>query len=222
MDAEIHRGVRPYFLIVVTLLGLTLYLTHQRILLLAGDFLVVQDKLAPADLIHVIAGEDHRTDYAVRLYQQGYGGVIFFTGGWCSSHHFYHGQHGRDRALEQGVPPKAVAVDEVQVSSTYSEAVRLREFIDESDKPVRSVIVVSDPHHMRRAKWAFKKVLGENVTVSMAAVPFRFSPYKRRWWEDESSRKMVKEEYLKSLYYYARYQLSWGVLEEWLAALDRD
>jgi len=36
-----------------------------------GDFLVVEDDLRPADVIHIIAGDDYRTDYAIQLYQQG-------------------------------------------------------------------------------------------------------------------------------------------------------
>ena len=68
-------------LIIVGLLGATLFLTHERIFLAVGDFLVVRDKLEPADIIHVIAGEDYRTDYAIHLYQQGYGRLLFFTGG---------------------------------------------------------------------------------------------------------------------------------------------
>jgi uncharacterized SAM-binding protein YcdF (DUF218 family) len=222
MGIKGHQAVRTYFLVIGVLLIAALYLTHERILLAMGDFLVVRDTLEPADVIHVIAGEDHRTDYAIHIYQQGYGSLIFFTGGWCSFHHLYHGQHGRERALEQGIPTQAIAVDEAQVSSTYSEIVRLKDFINQRKVAVQSVIVVSDPHHMRRAKWAYKRVLGEKVKLEMAPVPFELSPYKQRWWTDEASERMVKDEYIKFVYYYARYQFSWGSLKQWLASLDTD
>jgi len=222
MDSKSHQSVRTYFLIIGVLMSVVLYLTYERILFLVGDFLVVKDDLEPADLIHVIAGDDHRTDYAIHVYNQGYGRLLFFTGGWCTNHHSYHGERGREAALERGVPPEAVSVDESQVSSTFSEALRLKEFIGKIDEPIRSIIVLSDPHHMRRTRWAYKKVFGEQIKIAMAAVPFELSPYKRQWWEDEGSRRMVREEYIKMLYYYARYQFSKGRLKEWLASLDRE
>lgn len=222
MDTKSHHGVRAYLLIVAVLLSVTLYLTHERLLLAVGDFLVVRDRLEPADVIHVIAGEDYRTDYAIHLYKQGYGRLLFFTGGWCSFHHLFHGQHGRERALEQGVPLQAIEVDESPVSSTYSEVTRLKTLIEQRKAPVLSVIVVSDPHHMRRARWAYKKVLGRNIRVEMEPVPFECSPYKELWWTDVTSRRMVKAEYLKFAYYYARYQFSWGPLKKLLASLDAE
>jgi uncharacterized SAM-binding protein YcdF (DUF218 family) len=212
-------------LIVAAVLGLfmaILYLTHEPILLAIGDFLVVRDELQPADVIHVISGPDDRTDYAIQLYQQGYARQIFFTGGWCSFHNYYHGQHGRERALEQGVPPEAIAIDDSVVTSTYAEVVQLNDFITHSQIPVRSVIVVSDPHHMRRARWTYRQVLGDQVRIRMAPVPFDRSPYQRRWWTDEGSRGYVKSEYLKIAYYYARYRLGLGPLKEWLASLDQE
>lgn len=199
-----------------------LFLAREPILLAIGDLLVMQDQLQPADVIHVIAGLGYRTDYAIQLYKQGYGKMIFFTGGWCTFHHLYHGQHGRALALEQGVPPEAIAIDESQVTSTYAEVVQLKEFITQSPTPVRSVIVVSDPYHMRRARWTYRHVLGDQVSVLMAPVPFELTPYQRRWWTDEASRQYVKDEYLKTFYYYARYQLGGGPLQGWLASLDQD
>jgi uncharacterized SAM-binding protein YcdF (DUF218 family) len=207
---------------VVVILGATLFLLSEHILSAIGDFLVVQDKLQPADVIHVIAGPDERTDYAIHLYQRGYAKTIFFTGGWCRFHNFFHGQHGRERALERGVPSKAIAIDDSPVTSTYSEVVRLKEFIDRGGRPLLSIIAVSDPYHMRRARWTYKQVMGDKVELRMAPVPLELSVDYRRWWTDRESRKMVKDEYAKIAYYYARYRFSWGWLKDWLASLDRD
>lgn len=202
--------------------GIVFYAARKPILLAIGDFLVVQDDLHPTDIIHVIAGPDDRTDYGIKLYKKGYAKRIFFTGGWCSEHNIYHGQHGKERALEQGVPLEAIVTDESEVKSTYSEVDKLKEFIHQSKEPIRSVIVISDPHHMRRARWAYRHVLGSATEVQMAPVPFGSSPYQRMWWKDRESRRMVKDEYTKFGYYLARYRLSWGLLRTWLASLDRD
>jgi len=55
----------------------------------------LKSNLQPADAIHVIAGEDYRTDYAIQLYKQGYGKTLFFTGGWCETQGYHHGEHAR-------------------------------------------------------------------------------------------------------------------------------
>ena len=206
----------------LALVGVMLLPFQNPILLAIGDYLVIQDDLRPADLIHVISGPDDRTDYGIRLYEQGYGERIFFTGGWCSEIQGIHAERGNERAIAQGVPPEAVAMDAYQVTSTYAEALRLKEFIEQSKVPIRSVIIVSDPHHMRRARWAYRQVLGDGVKLQMAPVPFQQSSFQRRWWTDKESQQMVKEEYLKFAYYFARYRLSWGPIQGWLVSLDRD
>lgn len=208
----------------VVLLAAVLFLLREPLALTIGDFLVRRDDLQPADVIHAVAGgnEDDRTDHAIQLYKQGYGKRIFFTGGWCTFHNLYHGQHGRELALQQGVPLEAIAVDDFPVTSTYEEVARLKEFIAQSQPPIRSVIVVSDAYHTRRAHWTTRRVLGDEIRVQTAPVPFELSSYRRRWWTDAASRRYVKDEYLKMAYYYARYQLSRGPLTEWLASLDVD
>lgn len=204
----------------VAVLGATLILAHEPILLAIGDYLVLQDALQAADVIHVIAGHDDRTDYAIRLYQQGYGKQLFFSGGWCAVIQGDHGERGRARALEQGVPAEAIGTDSTAVTSTYAEVVRLRAFVAQRPEPVHSVIVVSDPFHMRRAQWTYRHVLGPGVRVQMAHIPFNFTSYQRRWWTEPASRRYVWAEYEKLVYYYARYGLNCRPLSEWLSSLD--
>lgn len=217
-------GVKRSILIatvVVLPLVVAFALARKPLLLAIGDFLVVEDELEAADVIHVISGSDDRTDYAIQVYQQGYAKRIFFTGGWCTLHNYYHGQHGRERALDQGIPPEAIAIDDSKVTSTYAEVVRLKAFIEGSSIPIHSTIAVSDPHHMRRVRWTYRQVLGKQIGVQMAPIPFALSRYPRHWWADQAARQYVKKEYLKLAYYYARYRLSWGPIEDWLASFDQ-
>jgi uncharacterized SAM-binding protein YcdF (DUF218 family) len=206
----------------VVLGGILLFVFRERWLLYLGDFLVLQDNLHSADVIHVIAGEDYRTDYAIRLYKQGYGKILFFTGGWCETHHYYHGEHAKARSLAQDIPTNAIAFDDSSVTSTYLEAEKLKEWMAHSPTPIHSVIVVSDPFHMRRARWAYKKVLGNSIEVQMAPVPFEWTSYRRYWWTDQRSRKYVQDEYKKFVYYILRYQISTGKFQDWLASMDRE
>ena len=118
--------------------------------------------------------------------------------------------------------PNAIASDEAKVTSTYMEAERLKEWIAHSSPSVQSIIVVSDPFHMRRAQWIYQKVFGDNIQIRMAPVPFDRTPYQREWWKDSQSRGYVREEYSKLIYYLLRYQYSWGAFREWLASWDTE
>lgn len=198
-----------------------LYIFREPVLQTIGDFLIVQDKLSPADVIHVISGENYRAEYGIQLYSRGYGKVLFFTGGWCPYHNINHAQQSKGMALAQGVSSNAIVTDEAEIDSTYAEAIRLKEWIDLQPQPVNAIMVVSDPHHMRRARWTYKRIFGDEVKIIMAPVPFEMSMHQRQWWKDEASKRMIRDEYLKFGFYLARYQLSRGKLRDWLANFDK-
>jgi uncharacterized SAM-binding protein YcdF (DUF218 family) len=197
-----------FIFIAILFLEINIFIFRERILFAISDFLIVQDALHCADVIYVIAGPDHRTDYAIHLYKLEYGKRIFFIGGRCRDHHYNHGEHSKKRALEQGIPLEAIVTDDSQVTSSYSEIVRLKEFIEKSPKAISSILAVSDPQHMRCARWAYRQVLGKYFQITMAPVPFDLSPHQEGWWEDRKSKGVVEEEYLKLVYYIARYQRS--------------
>jgi len=220
--SRLFRTKRAILLSVLILVGIVLFFSRERWLLAVGDFLVHQDRLHPAEVIHVIAGEDYRTDYAINLYKRGMAKILLFTGGWCKFHNYHHGQHAEERCLQQAVPPEAIAYDDSSVISTYMEAQRLKDWISGRPTPARSVIVVSDPFHKRRARWTYKRLLGDGTEIQMAPVPFEHTSYKRRWWTDRASKLFVQEEYKKYFYYLLRYQISRGRFRTWLASNDRD
>jgi len=199
----------------VVLIPAMLYLGRHPLLLAIGDFLIIQDELRPADTIHVISGPDERPEYGIELYLQGYGQRLFFTGSG------YQAEDAYWLSLRRGVPESAVTADSSAVTSTYSEAVRLQAFIAQSRAPIRSVILVSDPYHMRRALWTYQRVVGPGVTFQAAPLAFELSRYRREWWRHPTSLDMVSSEYLKMAYYRVTYALAWGTTKEWLMSLDK-
>ncbi len=205
-------------LLVLLVLGSVVYMLREPILTRIGSYLILQDELRPVDVIHVIAGDDYRTLYAIQLYQQGYAQKIFFTGGMCKYHGYLHGEHGLQLAVANGVPAEAIAFDESPVMSTYDEALLLQKYLQQHFPNQPSVIVVSDPFHMRRSAWTYHHILGKTASVLMAPVPFEQTPYQKVWWQHLPSRQYVFDEYKKMLYYFLRYQLS----QDWLAVLDRE
>lgn len=188
----------------VLLTGL-LYSFRRTLVQVAGDILVVQDDLQPADVMAVASGPDHRVRYAVQLFKEGYADRLFFTGGRCLVEGDFEENRCAALAEREGIPKQAISVDSTEVTSTYDEAVRLKAFIEQSREPVRSVILVSDPHHMRRMRWTYRRVLGNGVRLQTAPVPFELTPYRRDWWREAASRDFVLSEYLKTVYYLFMY-----------------
>ena len=99
---------RIKFTVVLAFLIAVLVLGREQWLPLIDDYLIVEDDPNPADVIHVIAGDDCRTDYAIQLYKDGDAPVLFFTGGWCTLHQSDHGQHAKALSVAAGVPEEAI------------------------------------------------------------------------------------------------------------------
>jgi len=192
-------------ILLISALSLVILFTNLEVLAAIGDNLISKDQLVPVDVVHVIAGDDYRTEYAIELYKQGLAKYIFFTGGWCETHGWYHGAHGQELALNQGVPPEAIKFDDRTAPSTYTEVVILKEWMQNSPEKLKSVIAVSDPFHMRRVKWIFGDVFGSDTRIITAPVPFENTPFKTNWWSDLRSARYVIAEYIKYLYYQVRY-----------------
>jgi uncharacterized SAM-binding protein YcdF (DUF218 family) len=214
------RAALPLILAFFAILVVALLMLQEPILSRIGDYLAVKSQLQKAEIVHVISGPDTRTDYGIELVKAGYAPKIFFTGGWCSEINGYHGERGRQLALTQGLPESAITINDSKVTSTYDEALLLKAHLDKSSEPVRSIIVVSDPYHMRRVEWTYHRIFGKAIEIILAPVPFEKTQFKQKWWLHGESARNIGEEYLKLGYYILRYQLASGAFKDWLASLD--
>src|ERR1044072_7965123 len=113
-----------------------------------------------------------------------------------------------ERAAEElrarGVPADKIEVVPGTVSSTYEEALRLREYA--AARGLRTLLVVTSAYQVRRARWTFEKVFaGSSVAVSFEAVPpGDETPPPLTWWLHPQGWGMVEGEYLKTRYCLAR------------------
>jgi uncharacterized SAM-binding protein YcdF (DUF218 family) len=146
---------------------------------------------------------------------------LFYTGGFSEKNQRYEAKWSKYLAVKEGVPEEAISIDDTAIISTYAEAVQVKKFIDASPNTIKTIIVVTDIYHTRRARWAYQRVLGDQITVLMAPVPFDKTGYTKNWWSNSESRKMVAEEYFKLVYYHIRYQLTSGPLQRWLSQFDQ-
>jgi uncharacterized SAM-binding protein YcdF (DUF218 family) len=102
-------------------------------------------------------------------------------------------------AVWQGVPEERILRAPGTHETTYEEALAVRQLAEE--RGFRSLLVVSDPYHLRRARMCFRDALrATGVTVSVQPVnPSWYDP--ERWWQDNDSLRETWTEYLKLALY---------------------
>ncbi|ABU57439.1 YdcF family protein [Roseiflexus castenholzii] len=164
-----------------TLVALILVLAIITIPFLAAPWLIVDDAVDTADAIIVLGGEAYppnRTIHALALYHQHRAPVVVFTGGAPPGRppETSSAQVARRLALARGLPPDvALLADGAQ--STYDEAVLVRELV--AAHGWRSLMIVTDPYHTRRAVRTFRTLI-PNAHVTASAAPF-LSPCADPW-----------------------------------------
>ena len=191
-------------------LGGTLVLTRSLWLPLPARALVVRDRPEKAALLFVLSGHlIWRAPLAARLYREGYAPRVLVTGSGTSDYFLLlSGESLTDaevagRVLARlGVDPAAMVLVKKGGTSTYEEALILRDYVD--THAIGSVIVVTSNFHSRRARWIFGKVLGTRP-VDLAFVEAETTFTAGDWWRREEGLITVANEYTKLVYYFFRY-----------------
>jgi uncharacterized SAM-binding protein YcdF (DUF218 family) len=157
-----------------------------------------------SDLIVALGGElGERSEKVAELYRAGYAASILmtgFAGGPAEAREQY--RHWRVRYLAaQGVPQAAVLID-AGANNSWEEAVNTLTLMQA--RGWTTVLVVSDPPHIRRLTWTWERVFaGSGKEYRLIAAPMR-DWNADSWWRDERAGIFVVNEYLKMAYYAAR------------------
>lgn len=191
-----------YLLIIVCLIILQFPLFYRFWLTQTGGWLIHQDKIEKADAILVLGGgRGERVLQGAKLYREKYADQIMMTGEFQQVLYgpVYHwALQGQKLAVSRGVPENKI-IPILDSMSTHDDATlslaecRKRHF--------KSLIVVSEPFHTKRAFYAFKKVY-KNSGVKVMIYPVQDSWYKRdTWWDSEYGLMATTDEYIKFVYY---------------------
>jgi len=89
-----------------------------------------------------------RIKEAIALYESGRVEYLVFTGGTPMADYPAEGQVGREFAIEHGVPATAILI-ETTSRTTWQNLANAKQLIEPVG--IQSVLLVSDPLHMRRA-----------------------------------------------------------------------
>lgn len=182
----------------------------------AARALITESPLAHADALLVLSGSSEyveRTRHAAQLFNEGRAAKIILTndnerGGWSyeEQRNPLFVERERDELKRAGIPPDKIEILARPVSSTYDEAVLLREYALANN--LRSVLVVTSAYHSRRALWTLRHVLGgSGVEVGLDSVATgQQTPAPILWWLYPSGWEAVAAEYPKFIYYWLRYR----------------
>jgi uncharacterized SAM-binding protein YcdF (DUF218 family) len=183
---------------------------------LAAGWLVLNPEPARSDILVVLGGSstyEERAEYAAQLFREGLAPKVVLTddgqrGGWSQEQQRNPFFVERAAAVLEraGVPAERIETLRPTTSSTYEEALLLRDYA--AAHSLRSLLVVTSGYHSRRARWTLERVFrGSPVEVTLAAVPpGRQTPSPASWWLSPTGWRMVALEYLKLAYYRVRYR----------------
>lgn len=166
----------------------------------------------PADAIFVLAGQDDRKDYGLKLWHRGLAPVLILSVGRFEWRRFLARGLPKDgglRALAGATPPARrhffVTLDGAGARAeriergrfgTQSEAAALARVVEE--RGYRSVLVVSTAGHLRRVALAVRRAIGDRAETSFTAVPEATSSIRRdTWWRSRAACAIVLAECLK-------------------------
>ena len=182
---------------ILTFIILTFF-TRYAWLPLVEQFLTVADPLHPADAIVPLAGGVERAEYAARLHQDGY--AAWFVATDVEQAPDFSEALPADTpiarlALEQGVAQRHIVTTAIPVTSTYTEALAVRDLAQREGW--QSLIIVTSPSHTGRSRAIFRSVFtGTGITVSIHP-SIGEKETDEAWWRDQDEREFVLREYAK-------------------------
>ena len=185
---------------------LTLYSTRRLILRALARFLVVDDCRRPCDAIVLLNGNiSTRTYRAVELYKRNRTPILMAR--LADTEEVRLGvipnisDATRDLLSRLGVSEIDITVlsSDHWVAGTWAEAIILCAHI--RARAYRTVAIVTDAFHTRRARWTLRKVMrDDNVEFFCAATPYSLG-LTDQWWRSEYGVVNVIIEYIKFAHY---------------------
>jgi uncharacterized SAM-binding protein YcdF (DUF218 family) len=208
-----ERAKRRRLFLLVVLIGL---IVVWPILAWAGArLLIVKADLSAADAIVVMSGSStylERADWAANLYREGRAPIVVLTNdslisGWDNKEqrnpYFY--ELAARELQKRGVPESKILVVSDIALGTYEESLGIRDYA--TAHQLRRLLVVTSAYHSRRTLWSLRRASrGSDLQIGIDSPPPGWqTPAPSRWWWRRWGWKVVAGEYVKLIYYWARY-----------------
>jgi uncharacterized SAM-binding protein YcdF (DUF218 family) len=180
-----------------------LLVTATLLLSMSVRWLARSPQVDQVDAVVVLgSGHPQRMLRGISLYKQGLGPELWHTGHTLGPReHMTRAQQAAQLAIAHDVPAEAIRL--LASGSTWEDGQAIAAQI--KDRQLKSIIVVTDWWHSRRALCVIKQQLaGSRVAVYYAPPPD--SPYgPDNWWQERRGRALVFRELVKNGYYWSHY-----------------
>jgi uncharacterized SAM-binding protein YcdF (DUF218 family) len=202
MTVKNMKKIKKILWLLIVILILQFPLFYKFWLGQMGGGLIYQDKIAPADCILVLGGgRGERVLQGVELYKKKYAPQMMMTGEFeqvLFGPTYHWALQGQKLAVSRGVPKNDI-IPILTSMSTHDDATLAKtECLKHNYK---SLIVVSEPFHTKRAYYTFKKVF-KGSGIKLMIYPVQGSWWtKDNWYQSEKGLIAGEEEYIKLLYY---------------------
>jgi len=200
-----------FVLLAVLLLPALLYAFRTNVLREVGSFLVINDRLEPADIIMLLNGDTTTRPYhAAELLHRGLAPKVVIAR-MEDSESVKLGAYPNPTDSNIAVLRKLGLAESqivelrppVGVQHTVDEAEALLAYGREH--PMSKIIIVTSDLHSRRARYTFRRVLSGTGAKLMMAPVSDLKYGADNWWRLEDGIIGCQNEYLKLAYYYAKY-----------------
>ena len=173
----------------------------------AARWLSEDDQPARADAIVVLAGRYERSMHAADLYRAGQAPVVVVSEAvrekisaqleGLDIHLPSVLEVHRRVLLAKGVPADRIEVLGKPALSTADESAAI---VERFGRPGRSLIIVTSPSHVLRARMIIERALeGRGVKVLVCATPYE--TFASDWWTSQDAAREVLLEWTKILFY---------------------
>lgn len=184
-----------FFLLV---LGIGSYLAPDN-LAGCGDKPSDKNGCSVADAVIAVSGGDTtaRTNEAIKLYQNGWGEKLIFSGAALDKSGPSNAEAMRQQAKKAGVPDENIIIEEF--GATTKQNAENTQSIFETNH-ISSAILVTSPYHQRRASLEFaKRTSGVELRNHPTATDSQWSTW---WWLTPSGWYLALSELVKIIAFY--------------------
>lgn len=166
-------------------------------LILLGGYLTPSDNLSKSDVIVVLSGGTDRTEWGIKLYQDGWAPRLLFVGAAQDKSGPSNAAAMRQEAVAAGIPETAIFTED-KSTNTLENAQFSKVILDQIG--AKKFILVTSPYHQRRVFETFNYVYG-NSGIEIINSPSGYSAWNAKaWWEKPASSDVTISEVLKIMW----------------------
>jgi hypothetical protein len=192
--------------VVSSVFGAAVWANRESLLRTVPDLWSVSDPVGPADAVVVLGGGiETRPLAAADYYHRGLVKKVLLSNVRISPMEPGHSETASNHRVlvNLGVPQEAIELFGAELSSTYEEAVALRNWALHTH--AHTLIVPTEYFSSRRVHWIMMhEMAGSGTKVLVPAL--NYPEYSRsNWWKNERAVFEFKNELLKYIYYRLKY-----------------